>query len=95
MLWGGTGFNFGKDVPRLNNYIASTRRMDALAKAQGIDVMLSNHSNVDSSQAKLATLRQQPAGAANPFVMGTPTVERALDVMGECAQAQRDRFVLQ
>ena len=95
MLWGGTGFNFGKDVPRLNNYIASTRRMDALAKAQGIDVMLSNHSNVDSSQAKLATLRQQPAGAANPFVMGTPTVERALNVMGECAQAQRDRFAMQ
>jgi len=64
-------------------------------KAQNIDVMLSNHSNVDSSQAKMAALRQQPAGAVNPFVMGTPTVERALNVMGECAQAQRDRFAMQ
>jgi metallo-beta-lactamase class B len=43
----------------------------------------------------MAALRQQPAGAANPFVMGTPTVERALNVMGECAQAQRDRFAMQ
>jgi len=95
MLWGGTGFNFGKDMQRLDSYIASTRRMDSLVKAQNIDVMLSNHSNVDSSQAKMAALRNQPAGASNPFVMGTPTVERALRVMGECAQAQRDRFAMQ
>ena len=95
MLWGGTGFNFGKDMQRLDSYIASTRRMDSLVKAQNIDVMLSNHSNVDSSQAKMAALRNQPADASNPFVMGTPTVERALRVMGECAQAQRDRFAMQ
>ena len=96
MLWGGTGFNFGKDVPRLNSYIDSTRRMGTAARAERIDVMLSNHSNIDGSQAKLTALRQQPAGAAaNPFVIGTPVVERALNVMGECAQAQRDRFAMQ
>ena len=95
MLWGGTGFNFGKDVPRLNSYIDSTRRMGTVTQAERIDVMLSNHSNIDDSQAKLAALRQQPAPAANPFVLGTPTVQRALSVMGECAQAQRDRFAMQ
>ncbi|KQW57848.1 MBL fold metallo-hydrolase [Variovorax sp. Root411] len=95
MLWGGTSFNFGKDVPRLDSYIDSTRRMGTVVSAQKIDVMLSNHSNVDGSQAKLAALRQQPAAQANPFVMGTPAVERALSVMGECAQAQRDRFAMQ
>lgn len=95
MLWGGTSFNFGKDLPRLNSYIGATQRMGALVGAQKIDVMLSNHSGFDGSQAKLAALRQQPAGAANPFVMGTPTVQRALNVMGECAQAQRDRFSMQ
>uniref|UniRef100_C5CQ32 Beta-lactamase domain protein n=1 Tax=Variovorax paradoxus (strain S110) TaxID=543728 RepID=C5CQ32_VARPS len=94
MLWGGTGFNFGKDVPRLDAYIGATQRMGAIAQSQRIDVMLSNHSNIDGSQAKLAALRQQPAPAANPFVLGTPTVERALAVMGECAQAQRDRFAM-
>ena len=95
MLWGGTGFNFGKDVPRLNSYIDSTRRMGTVTQAERIDVMLSNHSNIDDSQAKLAALRQQPAPAANPFVLGTPKVQRALSVMGECAQAQRDRFAMQ
>jgi metallo-beta-lactamase class B len=95
MLWGGTGFNFGKDVPRLDSYIDATRRMGTLVSAQKIDVMLSNHSNFDGSQAKLAALRQQPAVQPNPFVMGTPTVERALTVMNECAQAQRDRFAMQ
>jgi len=96
MLWGGTGFNFGKDVPRLDSYIDSTQRMATVVSAQKIDVMLSNHSNIDGSQARLAALRQQAAGAAaNPFVIGTPAVERALSVMGECAQAQRDRFAMQ
>jgi metallo-beta-lactamase class B len=67
----------------------------SVVQAQKIDVLVSNHSGYDGSQGKLAALRQQPAGAANPFVLGTPTVERALNVMGECAQAQRDRFAMQ
>ena len=95
MLWGGTAFNFGKNLPRLGSYIDATRRMDAVVKAQNIDVLLSNHSAMDQSQARLAALRQQPATAVNPFVVGTPAVSRALNVMGECAQAQRDRFALQ
>ena len=95
MLWGGTGFNFGKDVPRLDSYIGATERMGGIVQSQRIDVLLSNHSNIDGSQAKLAALRQQPAPATNPFVLGTPAVERALAVMGGCAQAQRDRFAMQ
>jgi metallo-beta-lactamase class B len=97
MLWGGTSFNFGKDLPRLDSYIGSTRRMGKVAEAERIDVLLSNHSGVDSSQDRLAALRQQPSGAAavNPFVIGTPAVERAMNVMGECAQAQRERFAMQ
>ena len=97
MLWGGTSFNFGKDLPRLDSYIGSTQRMGKVAQAERIDVLLSNHSGVDSSQARLAALRQQPPGAAaaNPFVIGTAAVERAMNVMGECAQAQRDRFAMQ
>jgi metallo-beta-lactamase class B len=69
--------------------------MNSVAEAQTIDVLISNHSRVDGSQAKLAELRRQGPGKPNPFVQGTPTVERALTVMDECAQAQRDRFLLQ
>jgi metallo-beta-lactamase class B len=89
--WGGTGFNFGADIPRLDAYIASTERMRKLAAEQNIDVMISNHSGFDEAPAKLAALRRAPRGP-NPFILGTPTVERALTAMGECAMAQRDRF---
>ena len=91
--WGGTGFNFGADFARLDAYIASTDRMQALAQQQKIDVLISNHSSFDEAPAKLARLRAQP-NDGNPFVIGTSAVERALGVMGECARAQRDRFAM-
>ena len=47
LLWGGTAFNFGKDVPRLQSYIDATRNAwPRVAKEQGIDVMLSNHAGL-------------------------------------------------
>jgi metallo-beta-lactamase class B len=95
MLWGGTSFNFGNDIPRMNAYIESTRKMAGIVKEQGIDVMLSNHSGFDGSLEKLEAYRKQNGAEPNPFVMGTPAVLRALNVMGECAEAQRDRFLLQ
>jgi metallo-beta-lactamase class B len=92
MVWGGTAFNFGHDLPRLEAYIAAAQRMARLAEEQQIDVLLSNHPGYDGTLAKLKAPRD--AAAANPFVIGTPAVVRALGVMGSCAQAQRDRFLL-
>lgn len=93
LLWGGTAFNFGKDIPRLESYIAAAERMARLAREQGIDVMISNHAGYDGSIEKLAALRRGPAG--NPFVIGTDAVVRGLNVMSACAKAQRDRFLLE
>ncbi|HZQ00891.1 MAG TPA: MBL fold metallo-hydrolase [Reyranella sp.] len=92
--WGGTGFNFGADKTRFEAYIASTARMRDLVKQQNIDVMISNHAGVDLAPEKLAELRKSPRGP-NPFVEGEPTVERVMTVMNECAQSQRDRFIMQ
>ncbi len=94
MLWGGTAFNFGNDLPRLDSYIAATERMAALAQRQQIEVLLSNHPNYDGTVSKLEQVRKAGAGAPNPFVMGTANVVRALSVMGACARAQRDRFAM-
>jgi metallo-beta-lactamase class B len=91
LLWGGTAFNFGKDLPRLESYIAATRRMAELAEQRKVDVMISNHPSFDASLAKMDAMRQGGL-AAHPFVIGTPAVVRSLQVMNECAQAQRDRF---
>jgi metallo-beta-lactamase class B len=67
--------------------------MKAVVAQQNIDVLISNHPNFDQAPARLAELRQHPGGA-NPFVIGTANVQRALTVMNECAKAQRDRFTL-
>lgn len=92
--WGGTGFNFGADKTRFEAYVASTERMRKLAGDLSIDVMISNHPNIDSAPAKLEQMRKAPRGA-NPFVQSTGTVQRAMTVMNDCAQSQRDRFIMQ
>jgi metallo-beta-lactamase class B len=94
MIWGGTAFNFGKDIARMDAYIGGTRKMAAMAQAQGIDVMISNHASYDGAISKTGAIRKEP-NAANPFVMGTANVVRALSVMEECALAQKDRYLLQ
>ena len=92
LLWGGTAFNFGKDVPRLESYIAATGRMAELARKEtAIDVMLSNHPVFDDSLAKMEAMRQG-GGGRHPFVIGNEAVVRGLGVMHACAEAQRDRF---
>lgn len=95
LLWGGTAFNFGNDLGRLDSYIEATERMAVLAQRENVDVLLSNHPGYDGTLAKLQALRGNPGAAENPFVMGTPNVVRALRVMGACARAQRDRFAME
>ena len=84
LLWGGTAFNFGKKPERLQAYIDATARTREIAKQQGVDVFISNHNGYDGAVDKLAA--KTPDGP-NPFVLGSPTVQRALTVMTECAQA--------
>jgi metallo-beta-lactamase class B len=91
LLWGGTSFNFGRDLSRLDAYVASTERTAAVVERERIDVLLSNHPAFDDSIARLQRLRDVPG--INPFVIGTPAVLRALTVMRECAEAQRDRYL--
>ena len=84
MLWGGTGFVFGKNPERMQAYIDSSARARDVARQQGVDVLISNHNQFDTAVDKLAA---KTADGPNPFVLGAPTVQRALTVMNECAQA--------
>lgn len=93
VIWGGTGFNFGRDLARLDAYIASAERMQRLAREHRVDVLLSNHPSFDATAAKLRQLAaSRPADAPHPFVVGTETVVRALTVAAECGKANRVRF---
>lgn len=93
MVWGGTSFNFGRDMLRLDGYIAQTERMRELAAKWGIDVPLSNHPGFDGTVAKLKA-RATAAPGTNPFVSGQPVVDRAMRVLNTCARAQKARFLL-
>ena len=93
MIWGGTSFNFGRDMGRLDGYIAQTERMRELSSQWGIDVPLSNHPGFDGTVAKLKA-RASAAASSNPFVSGQPVVDRAMRVLNTCARAQKTRFVL-
>jgi len=93
MIWGGTSFNFGRDMDRLDGYIAQTERMRQLSAQWGIDVPLSNHPGYDGTVAKLKA-RSAAAAGANPFVSGQPVVDRAMRVLNTCARAQKARFLM-
>lgn len=93
MIWGGTSFNFGRDMNRLDGYIAQTERMRVLSAQWGIDVPLSNHPGYDGTVAKLKA-RAKAAPGANPFVSGQAVVDRAMRVLNTCARAQKTRFLL-
>ena len=74
---------------RLDSYIESSERMRNVVAHQGIDVFLSNHPSNDKTLPNLEALRAKPA--ANPFVVGGASVDRALQVLGECARGRRRR----
>lgn len=92
LLWGGTSFNFGRDLDRLDGYIDSAERMRRLTASLPIDVLLSNHPGSDDTVRKMA---DQGRGApGHPFVGGRQSVDRSLQVLAECARAQRARFLI-
>jgi metallo-beta-lactamase class B len=68
MIWGGTSFNFGRDMLRFDGYIAATERVRELSAEMGVDVLLSNHPGYDGTVAKLkaraAAFRDDRAGFA-------------------------------
>lgn len=84
MLWGGTGFNFGRKPARMKAYADAAERARRLAREEGVDVFISNHSSYDLAVEKLKAVTP---GQPNPFVIGTDAVQRALTVMQECALA--------
>jgi metallo-beta-lactamase class B len=65
LLWGGTAFNFGRNQERLQAYIDATARVREIAKQQGVDVFISNHSLYDEAVPKLAASGAERTSAPN------------------------------
>jgi metallo-beta-lactamase class B len=86
---GGTAFNFVNDVPHFDTYIASQRKMAALAAASNARIIMSNHSEFDNAVTKIKTLAARRPGEPHPFDLGRDAVQRYFKVADECAQAAR------
>ncbi len=92
ILWGGNGFNFGRNPERFRNYIDSAGRVAELAESQGIDVFLSNHSGLDGTEAKTQQLASRGEGDPHPYVIGVSKVQRAMTALRECGLANLASF---
>jgi metallo-beta-lactamase class B len=68
-------------------YIDSSRRFREIAKQNGADIVISNHTIYDGSRTKLPAVLARKAGQPNPYVIGEDAVQRYLTIFNECAQA--------
>jgi metallo-beta-lactamase class B len=98
--WGGTGFNWlsgssvyiTPDRPNrfwFDQYIQSANRFRDIVTKAGADVLIANHTHLDSSKTKLPTLARRDPATPHPFVIGKDAVARYVTVASECAQAGR------
>jgi metallo-beta-lactamase class B len=85
--WGGTAFNFAPKPENFAPYIASAERFKEIVAKAKADVLLSNHTAYDNTNAKIAKLRTRAAKDPNPYVIGTASIERYLTTADECAKA--------
>ena len=91
VLWGGAGFNFGPDAGIFRDYAEAAAMARNRAKAEGVDVVLSNHVRRDGSDRLMAELAERGPDAPHPFVMG-PRGLALFTVLEQCALAQAARF---
>jgi metallo-beta-lactamase class B len=90
---GGTEFNFPNDVAHFDQYLASERRLAALAAAAGATVVLNNQSEFNGGADKLRILADRQPGERHPLDVGRDAVARYFRIEDECAQAQRLKVV--
>ena len=93
LMWGGTSFNFGRDLGRLDLYAGAASRMVQLTQTIPFDLLLSNHPGWDNTIKKIAMRKDNPNGQ-HPFLSGRDGVQRSMRVLEACSLAQKDRFLM-
>lgn len=89
-FWGGVGIPTA--LPALRQYEESLQQFRRTADAAGADIGITNHPHADMSLEWIKALNAGAAAGTNPFVVGTPGVDRWLDVIGACAKAEEERL---
>jgi metallo-beta-lactamase class B len=86
---GGTEFNFPNDVAHFDQYLASVRRLAALAAAADATIIVNNQSQFNGAAGRLRILADRQRGERHPLDVGAEAVARYFKIEDECAQAQR------
>jgi metallo-beta-lactamase class B len=89
-LMGGTGG--GQDAASAHLQIASLARWQGIARAAGVDVLVTNHPVHMAATEKEAMIRYAVPGAANPFIYGVDKYQRYMGVMSACSRVQLARL---
>lgn len=85
--WGGTAVGRNTPAPMVKQYVDSTVRYRALLAKLGVEGIISNHTDYDSTMAKLQALASRKPGERHPFLTGTESVRRYMTVVEEVGRA--------
>ena len=86
--WGGTALGETSLPENVLQYSNSAAHFRDVATKAGADVIITNHTEFNDTNALLAQLTARKPGAPNPFVVGRDLVKRYVTVPYECAQAR-------
>ena len=75
-------------VSRFPQYLTSINHFADINRKMKVDVELQNHPAYDGTFEKMTMLLERGPGQPNPFIVGEPSVQKLLQVMAECTQAQ-------
>ena len=81
--------------PWFDQFIASQKKLATSAQAAGATVLITNHTAFDDAWTKARLAAWRPAGAPNPFVIGTEAVQNYFKVMEECSLAAESHLPTQ
>ncbi|UVO55680.1 MBL fold metallo-hydrolase [Sphingomonas sp. SUN039] len=89
-LMGGTGG--GQDEASVRQQLVSLARWQALTKATGVDVLVTNHPVHMAANEKQALIRYGATGGRHPYVYGAARYQRYMQVMSGCSRVQLARM---
>ena len=85
--WGGTAVGTNTPAAAIKQYVDSAVRYRALLAKLGVEGIISNHTDYDSSIAKMQALAARKPGQPHPFLTGVESVRRYLTVAEEVGRA--------
>jgi metallo-beta-lactamase class B len=83
-IYGGLGTPAAEEDKQI--HIQQLQRYETIAKAAGVDVLLSTHQTQDQAIWKLEELRLRHAGDPNPYVIGNDRYVRYLRLQEACTE---------